>query len=201
MNVIHIECDNAKTPAFVLLRDCSYDALHRPNSMPSLRSYRSTNERGDCIQPSLCVSNSLSSRRQKRRPTSMPTMSEKKSHSMSRWEGECVARESSNAQWCGVLPLPSRRGSEEEPLSRPPLHSHSSPSSGTTIIPLPDYKRALSLVRQKYGSQCASSSYVVSSDIRNLSTVVDLPTLPMRRESLDDHLADVFDIFLPALEE
>lgn len=190
---IQIECDNARTPAFSLLREFGYNALCRPNSMPSMRSCRHSSKK--LVEESSSSSSQCRVPSPVRRPHSMPTMTTtmKKSHSMSRWEGGCEPTTTSNAQWSGVLPHPARRDSGEEP---------SSSSSSLRLLDqsslkrLPDYKLALNLVRQKYSTQSASTMCPVPS-LRRIwpSDGCDLPTLPSRRESMDDCLEDVLDMF------
>lgn len=134
---IQIKCDNAKKPTFSLLQDCSRISLHRPNSMPSLRISRSNRKAVIVTSDYNLVSSSSQSitdpsfnPSQTRRPSSMPTMTLRKSHSMSRWEVGCEARnKTSNAQWSGndsYLPQPTRRDSGEDTLPQRRLH-HSNP--------------------------------------------------------------------------
>lgn len=208
---IHIEVDNAKSPSAVVPKDTeeSSSALHRNHSMPTMQSGssfdRKRSQSGGRPPSSRNTSASPIFSDERKRPTSMPTMSRK--NSASRWEHGCYSsratEESMNAPWTSVEvpppPHPRRRLSAEDRTAihlLPKNNTIEADSSNTAshADQLPDYQMALKLVQQKYAKPAPQRASSFSGSPSSAKTTLgSLPALPMRRESLDETM-DLFDI-------
>jgi hypothetical protein len=178
--------------------------------MPDMKS-----SRGNCKHDSKLDTTSSKSKRRLTRPTSMPNISAKKDdHMISRWTGgeSCDTRPVLNAYWSDDLSSCSSAFSPKSPKSPLCLRQiHEFPPQGGHSIPLhqrnqqqqhslPNYNRALEMVRQKYATGGITSMKLPRGKGKRSSyrsekkrggggqplKCVELLIPPVRRQSIED---------------
>lgn len=202
-DIILIEVDNAKIPGCSLMQGCGCRTvlfLNRLNSMPTLKASLSGASVCNYPQYTISMSERFNSSQQGPRARSVPTkLCAQRHHSTSRWTGETYSMTKTlDAQWLGA------RTDQSSMRCEKCLFLDRSPSSCCSRGEKHSFQHSKSLVRQTRSATTESTCRMISeyTPSRNVwPSTFDLPTLPIRRKSIDKNLEEILEVLLPSLEE